>query len=383
MRESKNIYEALNNINFNIDDYEKQEISDLEKKKIKRSFMKSRKKQYNFKKIGVIAAALALTIGILSQTDFTQSVYAATQSKISEISYSISQALGIERNIEPYLNVVNQVVEDKGIEVKLTEVIIDEGQLYFATIVDTGKPMDMIDFDYDIFINGKKIVNAGGGAASNSINDSGTIISTHYNRKIKDTKLTGNLDIRIVLKSLNYYENSIPKKMKGKWEFEFTANGAELTAETYKIPLNYSFNIGKEKYILEEFRYNPVSQNISGRIEVDEKGFSRYDLNLKGKDNLGNIVEFDSGSISVSDGVVLKRSRYYGDLDSKATSITLAPYIKEFPEKDGQPYVEEWKQIGEEFTVDTPGFYQIGIDAAHIAVGLRKRKGIFRFLCLL
>jgi hypothetical protein len=230
MRESKNIYEALNNINFNIDDYEKQEISDLEKKKIKRSFMKSRKKQYNFKKIGVIAAALALTIGILSQTDFTQSVYAATQSKISEISYSISQALGIERNIEPYLNVVNQVVEDKGIEVKLTEVIIDEGQLYFATIVDTGKPMDMIDFDYDIFINGKKIVNAGGGAASNSINDSGTIISTHYNRKIKDTKLTGNLDIRIVLKSLNYYENSIPKKMKGKWEFEFTANGAELTA---------------------------------------------------------------------------------------------------------------------------------------------------------
>ncbi len=351
MRESKNIYEALNNINFNIDDYEKQEISDLEKKKIKRSFMKSRKKQYNFRKIGAIAAALALTIGILSQTDFTQSVYAATQSKISEISYSISQALGIERNIKPYLNVVNQVVEDKGIEVKLTEVIIDEGQLYFATIVDTGKPMDMTDFDYDIFINGKKIVNAGGGAATNSINDSGTIISTHYNRKIKDIKLTGDLDIRIVSKSLNYYENSIPKKMKGKWEFEFTANGAELTAETYKIPLNYSFNVGKEKYILEEFRYNPVSQNISGRIEVDEKGFSRYDLNLKGKDDLGNIVEFDSGSISVSDGVVLKRSRYYGDLDSKATSITLAPYIKEFPEKDGQPYVEEWKQIGEEFTV--------------------------------
>ena len=32
MRESKNIYEALNNINFNIDDYEKQEISDLKRK---------------------------------------------------------------------------------------------------------------------------------------------------------------------------------------------------------------------------------------------------------------------------------------------------------------------------------------------------------------
>ena len=67
--------------------------------------------------------------------------------------------------------------------------IIDEGQLYFATIVDTGQPMDMIDFDYDIFINGKNCKRRWW-AASNSINDSGRY-STHYNRKIKDTKLTG------------------------------------------------------------------------------------------------------------------------------------------------------------------------------------------------
>lgn len=83
---------------------------------------------------------------------------------------------------------------------------------------------------------------------------------------------------------------------------------------------------------------------------MDKKGLSRYDINLKGEDNLGNIIEFDSGSRFINDGVVLKRSRYYGDLSTEATSITLAPYIKKFPEKDGEPYLEKWEKVGEEFT---------------------------------
>jgi hypothetical protein len=351
MEESKNIYEVINDLDFNIEDYKKENLSDLEKKHLKKNFIKSRKKKYNFQKIGTVVAALALTIGILSQSNFSKNVYAATKSKISEISYSIGKALRIEKNIEPYVNVVNQVVESKGIEMKLTEVIIDGDQLYFATIVDTGKEMDMTNLDYEIFINGKRILNAGGGAVTNPINESETIISTHYNKKIKDIKLTGNMDIRILFKDLNYYVDNIPKRIKGKWEFKFTANGEELMAKTTSIPIDYSFNIGDEKYILEEFRYNPVSQNIHGKIEVDRKGISRYDIVLKGEDNLGNIVEFNSGSISITDGIVLRRNRYYGDLASEAKSITLAPYIKEFPEKDGEPYVEEWEQIGEEFTI--------------------------------
>ncbi len=52
---------------------------------------------------------------------------------------------------------VNQVVEDNGIEVKLTDVIVDKDELIFSTIINTNKPVDGCDFDYDIFINGKKL----------------------------------------------------------------------------------------------------------------------------------------------------------------------------------------------------------------------------------
>ncbi len=98
---------------------------------------------------------MALTIGVLSQTSFGKNVYAAAESKVLEISYSIGKALGIERNIEPYANVVNQVVEDNGIEIKLTDVIIDKDELIFSTIVNTNKAVDGFRLDYDIFINGK------------------------------------------------------------------------------------------------------------------------------------------------------------------------------------------------------------------------------------
>ncbi len=63
----------------------------------------------------------------------------------------------MKKNIEPYANVVNQVVEDNGIEVKLTDVIIDKDELIFSTIVNTNKAVDGCSLDYDIFINGKKL----------------------------------------------------------------------------------------------------------------------------------------------------------------------------------------------------------------------------------
>lgn len=77
--------------------------------------------------------------------------------KVSKISYSIGKSLGIERNIEPYSNVVGQVREDNGVEVKLGEVIIDKDELIFSTIVNANKPVEFARFDTEIFINGENL----------------------------------------------------------------------------------------------------------------------------------------------------------------------------------------------------------------------------------
>lgn len=358
MGKDKNIYELLNEMDFDIEEYEKEELNDLEKEKLKNNFNESREKKFNFKRFGSIAVSLLLTIGVLSQTSLGKEVYATTESKLSEITYSIANALGIERDIAKYSNVINKTIENNGVEVKLTDVIIDKDEFIFSTIINTNNPADGVDFDYDIFINGKKARLYGASGGSRKIDDSEELFSTDYAVDVKDIDIKEDLDVRIVLKNLSYYTygedewsedlNKITNKIRGKWDFKFNASGNELTANTYLLPLDYSFNIGEQNYKLEEFRYNPVNQKIYGKIENIDVNNSN-DIELRGYDDLGNKVEF---YLSTSDkkSFILKYSNLVGDLSDKVTSITLVPYAVEYPKKSGK-MPNNYKVVGEEFII--------------------------------
>ena len=108
MKGSKNVYELFNHMDIDLEDYDREVLNDMEKRSLRNDFKKNSKQRFSFKKFGTIAAIAVLTIGLLSQTNFGKNVYAAAESKVSEISYSIGEALGIKRNIEPYANVVNK-----------------------------------------------------------------------------------------------------------------------------------------------------------------------------------------------------------------------------------------------------------------------------------
>ncbi|WMM26172.1 DUF5643 domain-containing protein [Tissierella sp. MB52-C2] len=347
MKDSKDIYRLLNQVEFNIEDYEKKELEDMEKQNLKNNLKKSMKKRFNFKRFGATAAALILTVGILSQTSFGKIVYANAESKIAELSYSIGRALGTEKNIQPYANVVNEVVENNGVGIKLMDVIIDKDELILSTILNTNEPIEGVVFNKTIFIDGKKRETKGASGISGAIDDSNTIFSEIYFIDMEDIELKDDMDIRIVFDALNYFTGESEKKVKGKWEFEFRANGSELMDNTNALPLDYSFNIDNNKYTLEEFRYNPVSQKIYGKIDQKHKG--DYDISLRGNDNLGNKVEFGISRMSDKD-MVFKYQNIYGDLSDNLTSITLTPYAVKFPEESGRMN-NDYKQVGEEFTI--------------------------------
>jgi len=347
MKNTENIYALLNDLSMDLEDYAKEELSELEKQKLKKAFLR-KKNRSNSKKIGAIAVALLLVVGILVPTGWGKAVYAATESKLAEISYSIGKALGIERNIAPYANVVNQVVESNGTAMKLTDVIIDKDELILSVVTGTYKPVEGINFDYDIFINGKKIRNYSATGSSGPLDDSRTRFSSVYAVNIDGIDTTGNADIKVVLNNLTYYPSyAAPEKVKGKWEFEFAASGSELMADTYVLALDYGFRIGDEKYTLEEFRYNPVNQRIFGKVK--DRSEHSYEINLRGRDNLGNKVEFALTSVSGED-LIFKYQNLYGDLSAKITSITLTPYAAKLPEKSGNTG-DDWKQVGEAFTI--------------------------------
>lgn len=282
-------------------------------------------------------------------TGWGKAVYAATESKLTEISYSIGEALGIERNIATYASVVNQVVENDGIAMKLTDVIIDKDELILSIITSTNKPVQGINFDYDIFINGKKIRIYSATGISRPIDDSRTCFSSAYSINIAGIDSTGNVDIKVVLKNLTYYpSDAASEKVKGKWEFEFAASGSELMTDTYALALDYGFHIGDEKYTLEEFRFNPVNQKIIGKVK--DRSEHSYEIDLRGRDNLGEEVEFTLTSVSGED-LIFKYQNLHGDLSNEITSITLTPYAAKLPEKSGKTS-DAWQQVGEAFTIN-------------------------------
>ena len=345
MKKLKNMYGLINNMEFNLEGYEIQELSYVEKQNLKNNF---KKKKLDFKKFGVIAAALILAVGVFSQTETMKYAYAAFESKVSKISYSIGESLGIKRNIEPYSNVVGQVREDNGVEVKLGEVIIDKDELIFSTMVNANRPVDFASFDTEFFINGERLTNYGGNGSAKAMDDSQEIISMVDSVDVKGIELNKDVDIKIILKNMRYFDGENEKKIKGKWEFEFTANGSELAANTYTLPINYSFSIGSLNYTLEEFRYNPVNQKIIGKIKGESD--KNYELELKGQDNLGNKVVFSLRRMS-DKNLTLAYENILGDLSDNAKSITLTPYAQELPKKSGR-VSGELKKVGESFTIN-------------------------------
>ncbi|AOT71446.1 DUF4179 domain-containing protein [Geosporobacter ferrireducens] len=355
MNDTNNIYEFLNEMDFDINDYEKQDLTDIEKKHlkniIKNNLKNNKAKKYKIKQFGGIAAALVLTIGIFSQTSFGREVYASTQSMISEISYSIGRALGVERDVEIYSNVVNKVIEDKGVEVKLTDVIIDKDELIICTVVNTNRPVEGVRLDYNIFINGKKIRVWGGTGSCGKVDDSKTIFTQIDYIVVKDIDTKESLDIKIAFNELNYFttqnDNIVEGKVKGKWIFEFTADGSELMKDTHVLPLDYSFQIANQTYSLEAFRYNPVNQKIEGSVEGEFKSF--YQIDLRGYDNLGNEINFYLSRKSNED-LVFKYENFYKDFSDEITSITLTPYAAKLPEESGR-MSNDYEQVGETFTI--------------------------------
>lgn len=344
----KDIYKILNDIDINIDEYEKEDFNDIEKKKLKNNFRKSiNKRKYNKGK-SIVAAALV--VGVVSIGFFGTGVGAEVLGKISE---SISTSIGIQKNLDNYNTVINKQITDNGITIQLNEVILDQvqKQLIISDTISSGKLLkeyESFDSDRSIYINNKKVRFTSGSGGSRNLDDYTTQTVYEYDLGyLDDIDLSGELDIKIAYsKVMINHENS----QRGKWEFEFKANGDQLKIDTKEINLNNSFTLENgEKIILEKYTSNALGQNIICKVENFNKKES-YNIMLKGTDDLGNEVIFDliRGS---KYSMVLRYDNIKRNLDDNAKELILTPYAVKFPENSGK-LSNDFERVGEEFKIN-------------------------------
>lgn len=345
-----NIYDMINDGQFENENYDIEVLSDVEKKKYKTNVRKSigGREMSRRKYKGIAAAVIFAVLG----TGFLGTDVGAQV--MIEISESIGSALRVDKNIDDYKTVINKCVSDNGINIQLNEVVLTKNQLIISTDISSDKILkddEMYDVDKTIYINNKKVRFTGETGGARKVDDYTTESVMNYDLdSINEDELNGELDIKIIYTKVSLFNED--KAVRGKWKFEFKTSRDNLMADTYESDINYEFSLDNgEKITLEKYMSNAVSQNIYASVEKSNPE-ETYNIELRGHDDIGNEVEFyvSRGRKGYLD---FKYDNYNKNIDDNAKTLTLVPYAVKMPEQSGKmPDRDEYVKVGDEFTID-------------------------------
>ena len=313
--------------------YENRVLNEIRKEKqVKRNM---------FRRASVAAcAALVLVAGTVA---FGDEVHAA----IKQIGWSISSALGISGDLEDYKEVVNTSAVDKGYVITLQEAVVSEEKLVINYTLqrEDGQPMESyLTPDGALYVNGKNCTGGSGGSAGFLDEEQRVLgVVADYNLFDMGIDFSRENEYQIVFHQLGFEDG-----VKGKWEFAFRADGADLIADTRRTSIEKEFELPDGvKVTLKELTANDLEQRISYGISDT----TSYLLMIKAVDGAGNRVEFGVRSQNGKSGYMQNEEVIDdGRLDVDAGMVTMTLYAVELPEGDGQ-ISDDYVQVGEVFEV--------------------------------
>ena len=292
----------------------------------------------------MVAAAACMAALIFSTAVFGEKVHAA----IERISWNIGSALGLSGDLAAYSSVVHTSVTDSGYVITLQEVVVAEKKLVanYTLQREDGEPMEKIYVPVgNLSINGKTSLGGSSGGGQ-FLNEEHTITGIEMSYDIiDDVDLTQENSYQLKFEEIDI------GSIKGKWNFQFTADGADLIADTLRIPLQKEFIIEDGvSIVLEELTLNELEQRIFYHIE----GSSEYMVMVQVEDSAGRQIEFStsrfdgiSGNGYMQNVEVIEDGRIAED----AESVTFTLYVKNIPQESVQ-MTHDYVQVGEPFTVD-------------------------------
>ncbi len=115
----EDIYTLLNQVEINLNEYKKEELNEMEKKKIMKKFIKNKQeKKVNYKKYIAVASLAVVSFGAIG----TIPTLASTNPTL----YKLANMMGIEKDLDNYTAVINKPITKGDITVQLGEVIYDK-----------------------------------------------------------------------------------------------------------------------------------------------------------------------------------------------------------------------------------------------------------------
>lgn len=337
----KDIYELLNDIDIDDNEFEEMEVNELEKSKVKRSLKKSINKKINKKSWKMNVAAASIIVG-LSVTTFglTFPVYAGNIPVIEDIfrffgnggaddgkkeisnesQVTTDSGTGLYYDYKEYSNELNITKESNGIKLTINDAVFDGKTVSITYSIESEQ-----DLGEDAFISSPKIkgMKATGGISRTSKTGKNEYVGLLTVSNLEDTKI----DIANIKWDIDSIQNpDNQSEIKGDWKFAFSLNASES-----KIQLTdgsseqdgVKVNIGK-------ISVTPMSFTVYYDQEISEKVRNKWDgvdVELEIKDDLGNFYSGEGNGGKGKDSFSVSGSKTFEKLDQNASKLIITPHI--------------------------------------------------------
>lgn len=381
----KDKFDLFNETNIDMEIYNDIVLSNEEKDEMKKR-MKSKvqySKSNNFKRYALVGG---LSIIILGSTAFTnETTLAYMQHLGKQIEYFFNKDT---EELKPYKNIVDDVATDKGIDIKLNEIMLGDGELFLNISVDDSKlDKDALGLkkqggflgidDIKIKVGDMNFVSITGPSSSEKNVDGTTnmVMTCKLDNLDKDGDGKGDVENFDLLKnvdlnkdydidiSINKVEYELNKDIKtskeieignmgglegehlngylsGSWAFNTSINGSNIVKDTriYNVDKNVKLknkNIDVD-LILKEVRVSPTKIRVIYGFKTNKYNFNKGDdtpkiLKFGLKDGRGKDLELLSGAggydLSYSKGNYIESSLEY-EIKKGVKKIKITPIIE-------------------------------------------------------
>lgn len=341
-----NIYDEFNDMKI---EYEEIPLNDIEIENLKRTVRllkrKSKKSKFN-KRVAAIAASLILVLGITNYTSGGY-VFAKTRELASNFKITLSDAMGLSREVDEYSVNLNEVFEINGKKYIFDKFIIEDNKLYtvILSLNDSEKMLSGEVSLTELKVNGKK---------NEILSSSASGYTLAEDKKVNVYTLKYDL------------EDSLPKEGKVNLEFffdEFLGNEKKISLSTNidmsQMKMNKNL-IAKDftipdtnNIVIESFTTSPASQKIVLTYPDTEDG---YIYSIKARDSNDRFVYFETHEAEKN-----RSNLYFSPVISKITADELLSETKTLKcqlyrvtvhSYDGKEMPIGEQKIGSEFTLE-------------------------------
>ncbi|OEC01449.1 ECF-type sigma factor negative effector [Lysinibacillus sphaericus] len=332
----KDIYELLNDINIDENEFEEMEVSELEKAKVKNTLKKSinkKRKMQSWKKNVAVASIL---VG-LSATTFglTFPAYAKNIPVIEDIfrffdngrtESSIDsndvkdEEKGLYYNYKQFSNEINLTKESNGIKITVNDAVFDGKTVTLTYSIESEQDLGKHAGTSLPKIEG---MNALGGTDRTTKIDTNKYVGILTVSNLEDKTL----DIANIKWNIDSIQNpDNHTEIKGDWNFDFSLNAVDSTMQLS----DSSSERNGVKVNIEKISVNPMSFIVYYDQIVSENISNKWDgvdVELEIKDDLGNVYSGEGNGGKGTDSYNMSFSKTFEKLDENATKLIVSPHI--------------------------------------------------------